>query len=210
MKYLDDDLRKSVRKILDDSSEIQDSCKTKRHLREWYTRDARWKQIFGKNDIGELSGFNIRLLNLLSQNQYKEKLKDEVFIDYQGGNGVFCLYLNTLGYNTYFHDMDSKEARHLFSHFNLQDKIINNRDDLFKNTPPFTVAMSLGWSLNDDLGDPITDIESLKYLILDGYGIYGTRRGSCKKTDTSGFSKIDTLSSHRRDVQILRIENYSD
>ena len=52
--------------------------------------------------------------------------------------------------------------------------------------------MSVEWTLNDDLGDPISNIESLKYLIIDNYGRNGSRSNkSCKKTDTKGFIRVD-------------------
>tara|TARA_Y100000034_G_C6785931_1_gene351563 strand:- start:71 stop:664 length:594 start_codon:yes stop_codon:yes gene_type:complete len=178
---IDIDLRKSVLKILDTSPEVQDSVGTKRHLRWWYHRGG---------ESGEISSAGMNLINSFINKEFKEKLKNEIILDYQGGNGVLCLYLNILGYNTYFHDMDSKEARYLLSHFNLQNKIIDNREDLFNNTPPITVAMSVEWSLNDDLGDPITDINSLKYLIIDNFSDGSQSNKSCKKIDSKRFPQI--------------------
>tara|TARA_R100001126_G_C4816812_1_gene144650 strand:- start:156 stop:776 length:621 start_codon:yes stop_codon:yes gene_type:complete len=180
-KIITDKLAKEVVKVLEDSDAIQSNIKSKRHRRPWYKG----------TDIS--AGSKALVLFLLES----KISKDEIFIDYQGGNGVLCLYLNKLGYNTYFHDTDNAEAKHLLSYFGLENKIIHDRSDIFSFNPSITVAIGVGCSLNDEHGDPLTNIESLKYIFLDKkYGGGSSRGGGwCLKTDVSKFSIIKKCST---------------
>jgi hypothetical protein len=185
------EFRKDVLKVLEESNAVQSSVNEKRHKRLWYQRFGTSSTKYSASSFGELSTANEKFITFLLQSKFSVDLKNEVFIDYNGGNGVLCLYLNKLGYDTYFWDWDSKEADNLLSYFDFEDKIIDKRSNIFKWNPPITVAVACGCSLNDNLGIPLTEIKSLKYMFLDSYGLKGGADW-CYATDVSNFKRIDS------------------